>query len=1002
MRVFISYGHDFSSEAKMLAESLKSVGYEVWIDCEGIIAGDDWRDSITEAILSSDLVLALLSRYGLRAGGVCLDELAIAMSCNRRNIRPVMMEKGVESLAPASIGGIQFFDLSDWREIPEERFDAWYAEKLDSLQKTCLTRASAYEQKLQSIKSRLHFSPQFSREQFELGKGFQKRHWLDRKIGEWLTGGGGNVCLLIGFPGFGKSCYCANYYHYGDQVTGLVFCDKRKGGAGGIASVIREVSFQLAVMIPSFATRLDRILNDPATQIDARDSEELFELLVLEPFTVIDGNMGKALIILDGVDACSHDGRNELASLFLENAERFPPFLRLLLTTRQDSGVLQGVSDVLRITIDPDDAEVFRDIKCYVTDTVDPLFGDRAKAETVGKTVAERAQGSFLYASAVSDGLRSGKITPDDVGVLPSKVADVYFRWMKQIVPPDEYEEKYADAIALLTALVNPPLEFVRRVMNWRQSALQAFLRKFSVVFVKNIDKCGNTCVSFYCDSFAEWIGDEALAAAYYVSEEDGFCGAADHLADAYEDEEFGDYEYMNAVRILRKAGKKKLLRQMAEDDAFFDGSFRVAEKLQSDPEFFSEWSELLDGLSYLCEKREESDRQRSHVAYLRAKGEFVCGDLMKCSRILDENMSLLSRYENPDDYLNCLYMSGTVCDFKGERDRSVAIFKKLSELSEGQDPKHAIRALAGLVWNDHFNQVDEGLTRLHEMENADLDENMTALKELITARMLSSVGKVDEAITLFGQVLARHAEDLWGYGPAARKNQMLTIEAVVAAYDARDYALARRYGEMIYGKLCGSGSIPECYCLSWLALAYDKCGEMQKASESLAKAKATLGEDGESSSKWLKMHLTSIEAEFLRRAGDTEKCLRFYQEVEKMARECSDVWVRGDACFDILALGFVSGRETDANGEYRTALHALAAQSHLPHLLYKARLVDLLYAGEQEVRGTIEEFTSIPKLASIDEIRIAELLYQKATEIRSGTAGIFKAIMERGSQHEL
>ena len=55
MRVFITYGHDFISEAKMLAESLKSAGYEVWIDCEGIIAGDDWRDSITEAILSSDL-----------------------------------------------------------------------------------------------------------------------------------------------------------------------------------------------------------------------------------------------------------------------------------------------------------------------------------------------------------------------------------------------------------------------------------------------------------------------------------------------------------------------------------------------------------------------------------------------------------------------------------------------------------------------------------------------------------------------------------------------------------------------------------------------------------------------------------------------------------------------------------------------------------------------------------------------------------------------------------
>lgn len=41
MKIFLSYGHDFQEEAARLAEGLKKLGYEVWIDYERIVAGDD-------------------------------------------------------------------------------------------------------------------------------------------------------------------------------------------------------------------------------------------------------------------------------------------------------------------------------------------------------------------------------------------------------------------------------------------------------------------------------------------------------------------------------------------------------------------------------------------------------------------------------------------------------------------------------------------------------------------------------------------------------------------------------------------------------------------------------------------------------------------------------------------------------------------------------------------------------------------------------------------------
>jgi len=996
VRIFISYGHDFTEEATMLAESLKSAGHDIWIDRENIISGSDWRNSITEAILSADLILVLLSKYGLRDDGVCLDELAIAVSCNRRNIRPVIMEKDLENMVPAYISGIQFFDMSDWRDIPADQFDEWYTEKFRLLENTSLKNPMAYEEKLQSLKNRLHVSTPFSRELFEISKGYKKRSWLDEKIESWLNDKNSNICLIVGFPGFGKSCYCANYYHYGNAAAGLIFCNRNKNQADGMISVIREVSFRFAVSIPSFATRLDRLLYDSPLRLDTEDIDDLFESLLIEPFVIIDGQMENILMILDGIDTFSHEGENKLASLFYENAERFPPYVKFLLTTRHDDSVLSGATDLHRILMNPDTPEIYNDIQSFVAESVHPLCSDKAESERIGSGIAEKAQGSFLYASAVSDGLKSGKISLHEVGILPNKIADVYFLWMKQLVPPKEFLEKYAYPVSLLVALENPPLNFLKKALVWRQSELQRFLHKFSVIFIKNIDKFGQTCVSFYCDSFAEWIKDASLSSIYCVSEEDGYETAAEYFSEAYSEEELSDYDYMNIVPILKKANKKRLLRTIARDDEFFDHSFTIVKKLQNDPEFFPEWSTILDDLLYLCGKRENGENLQSHIAFLRAKGEFICGDFVKCHDILDQNISLLNSHENDEDYLDCLYMFGTVCDLRGDRDRSIEIFQKLFAESEGKDATHTVKALAGLIWNDHYNDIDHGLKLLERLPSDDLDDNFITLKNLLTARMLLSLGNVDKALKLFDEVLNSQTSGLWGYDIVARKNQIFAIEAIVAAYDAGQYASAINFGEMICDKLRDTGSLAECYCLSWLALSYHKAGDLKQAAARLEKAWEVLGKDEAYSSKWLKMHLTSIEAMFLPRDEEAEKIIALYIEVERLAEECSDVWVRGDACFEIIALGFEIDLAGNENQIYQKNLFTLAEESQLPHLLYKASLVKLLYAEETEALDKIKDFVEIPVLPSTDVRQIAKLLLKKAIEIQSDTVEIYRKIIEK------
>lgn len=989
MKIFLSYGHDFQEEAARLAEGLKKLGYEVWIDYEGIVAGDDWREKITENILSSDYVLALLSRYGLRENGVCLNELAIALRCNRRNIRPVKMEAGVEKLAPSAISGIQFFDLSEWRAVPEALFEDWFGKKLSDLVNTSFTRATEYERRLQVIKNRLHYAPQFSREIFDLGRDFRQRGWLDAIIHDWIRKDNSPLCFLIGFPGFGKSCFCMNYYHYSSEVAGLVICGKDK--ENNTARVIREISFQLAVRIPSFATRLEYVLNAMTVSIGSMSNEELFDSLLLEPLNIIDGDMETTIIIVDGVDIYSSNGENELVDLFYEKLRIFPNFVKFLFTTRKDDAVISGGTDIFKVYVSPDDERVFSDIQAYVFDSIKDACATRQETEQISGRVAENAQGSFLYASVVSEGLRSGSMIPQDIDQLPNKVADVYYRWLKQIVPIEEYAKKYSPAISLLAALDNPPLDLIKNALHWRRSELQGFISRFSVLFIRNTNKLGDACVSFYCASFGEWIKDSSRAANYAVYEEDGVELVADYMIDAYEEDELTDYDRLEIIPILKRAKQKKMLRTLGSDTDFYKNEFALIEKLQENPDYYDEWTALLDELHWLSARYEEGSWHMGGIAYYHAKGEFICGDLIRCGEILDEALSSIKASGVDRWYMDSLYMAGTICDYRGERDKSVGIFNELFAISKDCSPENSVKALAGLIWNDHFNNLNEGLRRLEALSAANLSKELSILKDLITARMLLSSGKMNESLALFGRVLDAEESGLWGFDIVARKNQMLTIESIVAAYDCGDFPLAIKYGEYIYEKIQGAGSVPECYCLSWLSLAYYKYGLTERAQEHLGKAKAVFNHSCESSSLWLKMHLSGIEAKYLFGSGDGAQSAAAYQAVESMAETCGDVWVRGAACFNIVAIGYDLDIETDADHRYANTLRELAARSQLPHLLYKTDVVKLILADSGEAAQIIGDYTDIPRLPDVDVRFISKLLLKKARAIGWAHADVFK-----------
>lgn len=109
MTLFISYAHREALICHLIVYALKARGHKVWFDELNIPHGSDWRSEILKGIERSSGVLSMLSRDAVKLGGVCLDELSIAVGVRGGNIRTILLEQDVTP--PPTIMSRQWLDL---------------------------------------------------------------------------------------------------------------------------------------------------------------------------------------------------------------------------------------------------------------------------------------------------------------------------------------------------------------------------------------------------------------------------------------------------------------------------------------------------------------------------------------------------------------------------------------------------------------------------------------------------------------------------------------------------------------------------------------------------------------------------------------------------------------------------------------------------------------------------------------------------------------------------
>ena len=83
-RIFISYSHQDSVCAQGIARFLLRQNYDVWIDVERVVSGQNWAGNINDALKMANTVIAIISKNSVRRSEV-LREISEALSRSEKD-----------------------------------------------------------------------------------------------------------------------------------------------------------------------------------------------------------------------------------------------------------------------------------------------------------------------------------------------------------------------------------------------------------------------------------------------------------------------------------------------------------------------------------------------------------------------------------------------------------------------------------------------------------------------------------------------------------------------------------------------------------------------------------------------------------------------------------------------------------------------------------------------------------------------------------------------------
>ena len=340
--------------------------------------------------------------------------------------------------------------------------------------------------------------------------------WLEDRSSE------NRVLVLSGNAGMGKSVIAAVVCKTMDQesrLAGCHFCQHNKARGRKPQVMLQSLARKLCDVLPKYKNVLaEKVSGNLGADINSLEVGELFELLFEESLRSVGDPGRNFLIVIDGLDECEYQSRNELLDVIANHFSTLPVWLRFFVTTRPEINIADRLQKFNPIQLEQDDEENVKDIRLFLERQLGKVI--QSGCEEVINELTRKADGHILFAFLMVRFIEENvsRLDLEELRkILPSGVSDVYKsyfdRMEKELKNIEELNISADQLLSFLSAVAAAreplPLDFVSKLLlsNTKSPAGHRKVRK-AIEYISTLLPVQDGCIHFFHKSVKDWLTD--------------------------------------------------------------------------------------------------------------------------------------------------------------------------------------------------------------------------------------------------------------------------------------------------------------------------------------------------------------------------------------------------------------------------------------------------------------------------------------------------------------
>ena len=353
--------------------------------------------------------------------------------------------------------------------------------------------------------------------------------------------------VVVGKPGVGKSalsaqliCSRASSPYIHKRVIGYHLCKYSDKATQDPGLFVRNLVDLIARRIPEYgmliynSSFIPRVLQTSCL----RDPYDCFEQAIAIPLRQVQNKLRHYFIIIDALDECaSESAGTSLVQFVKDTYNRLPTWVRLVMTSRNDSAVLNHFDGFPKVHLSSSDARNLQDIEIFIAsmlfedtpflEQVKVMLGLSSSDEVTYLTnkLLTQSEGNFLFAKLMLHYGKDDWHNKADLNKLPKTMGEQYERYLRRAYGS---REKIRPALAILEILV-ATLEPLTADHIFDVLRIQEKIDfEYDFIYALNglshfVTYAEDNTITLFHQTFREWLtSKDNLGRPYYVSKSRG------------------------------------------------------------------------------------------------------------------------------------------------------------------------------------------------------------------------------------------------------------------------------------------------------------------------------------------------------------------------------------------------------------------------------------------------------------------------------------------------